>query len=215
MRARDAAVVRRAAALLLDYPDRGMLERLPAVRAAVEELPAGPAREGLAAFCAHASAAGELELGAHYVETFDMRRRRALHLTFYTDGDTRRRGHALARLKEIYAGCGWRPGPQELPDHLCVVLEFASRGDTEWGEALLRRFQPGLELLRAALHRHGTPYAGVLDAVAATLPPPAAAQRSQARRLAEQGPPAEDVGLEPYGAQRTPVDLGMPGVGAP
>ncbi|MDA2803482.1 nitrate reductase molybdenum cofactor assembly chaperone [Nocardiopsis suaedae] len=208
-RARHAAVVRRAAALLLDYPDRGMLERLPAVRAAVDELPGGSARDGLAAFCDHAAGTDELELGAHYVQTFDMRRRRALHLTFYTDGDTRRRGHALARLKEVYAAHGWRPGPHELPDHLCVLLEFASRGDAGQGEALLRRFQPGLELLRSALHRFGTPYAGVLDAVAATLPPPAAAQRDAARRLAAQGPPAEDVGLEPYGG-RAPGKEALP-----
>ncbi|MDA2810307.1 nitrate reductase molybdenum cofactor assembly chaperone [Nocardiopsis sp. RSe5-2] len=208
-RARDTAVVRRAAALLLDYPDRAMLERLPAVRAAVDELPRGPARDGLAAFCDYAVGAEALELGAHYVETFDMRRRRALHLTFYTDGDTRRRGHALARLKEVYAAHGWRLGPHELPDHLCVLLEFASRGDAAQGEALLRRFQPGLELLRSALHRHGTPYAGVLDAVAATLPPPAAAQRDAARRLAAQGPPAEDVGLEGYGG-RAPGKEALP-----
>ncbi|WP_017595806.1 nitrate reductase molybdenum cofactor assembly chaperone [Nocardiopsis potens] len=223
VRDRDTAVVRRAAALLLDYPDRAFFERLPGIRAAVLELPRGGPRTALDRFCSFAASTPELELAAHYVETFDMRRRRALHMTFYTDGDTRRRGHTLARLKEVYAGCGWRPGPQELPDHLSVLLEFAARGDSEWGRALLVRFQPGLELLRAGLHEHGTPYAEVVDAVAATLPPPAAAQRAEARRLAEQGPPAEDVGLEPYGAAggdgaagaAGPVQLGMPAMGAP
>src|SRR5690606_9991603 len=170
VRDRDTAVVRRAAALLLDYPDRAFFERLPGIRAAVLELPRGGPRTGLDRFCSFAASTPELELAAHYVETFDMRRRRALHMTFYTDGDTRRRGHALARLKEVYAECGWRPGPQELPDHLSVLLEFAARGDSEWGRALLVRFQPGLELLRAGLHEHGTPYAEVVDAVAATLP---------------------------------------------
>ncbi|GAB3482549.1 nitrate reductase molybdenum cofactor assembly chaperone [Nocardiopsis coralliicola] len=214
----DAAVVHRAAALLLDYPGPAFYERLPAVRAAVLELPSGAPRTLLDAFCAFAAETPELELAEHYVMTFDLRRRRALHMTYYTDGDTRRRGHALARIKEIYTGCGWRPGPEELPDHLCVLLEFAARGDAEWGRRLLVRFLPGLELLRAALRDCRSPYADVVDAVAATLPPPARAQREEAHRLAEQGPPAEDVGMEPYaapGAARGSVDLGMPAMGAP
>ncbi|GAA1683991.1 hypothetical protein GCM10009830_34060 [Glycomyces endophyticus] len=196
-------VIRQAAAMLLCYPDRAFLDRLPLVRAAVAEQEPGEARESLTAFCAYALQRTELELGGEYVRTFDLKRRRALHLTYYTDGDTRRRGHALARIKEIYGACGWRLDAAELPDHLAVVLEFAARGDREQGERLLVRFQPGIELLRASLE--GSPYAAVLDAVAATLPPPDEARR-EAARLAAAGPPAEDVGLDPYGAVR----LGMP-----
>ncbi|SDE40556.1 nitrate reductase molybdenum cofactor assembly chaperone [Glycomyces harbinensis] len=215
----DHAVIRQAAAVLLCYPDRPARERVPLVRAAVEELPAGPARTALAAFCDYAAATSELDQGAHYVRTFDLKRRRALHLTYYTDGDTRRRGHALARVKAVYAACGWRIGGRrgdgELPDHLGVVLEFAARGDREQGRRLLEEFQPGIELLRAALHDCASPYAAVLDAVAATLPPPDQARR-EAARIAAAGPPVEDVGLDPYG--RTPnggpgngaVPLGMP-----
>ncbi|GAA2301530.1 hypothetical protein GCM10009853_067500 [Glycomyces scopariae] len=196
-------VIRQAAAMLLCYPDQGFRDRLPLVRAAVAELPPGEAREALTAFCAYAAARTDLELGGEYVRTFDLKRRRALHLTYYTDGDTRRRGHALARIKEIYGACGWRLDAAELPDHLAVVLEFAARGNREEGERLLVRFQPGIELLRAALA--GGPYAAVLDAVAATLPPPDEARR-EAARLAAAGPPAEDVGLDPFGR----VPLGMP-----
>ncbi|WP_232822640.1 nitrate reductase molybdenum cofactor assembly chaperone [Glycomyces dulcitolivorans] len=196
-------VIRQAAAMLLCYPDQAFRDRLPLVKAAVEEQERSEANEALKAFCTYAAAKTDLELGEEYVRTFDLERRRALHLTYYTDGDTRRRGHALARIKEIYGACGWRLDAAELPDHLAVVLEFAARGNREEGERLLVRFQPGIELLRAALT--GSPYAAVLDAVAATLPPPDEARR-EATRLAAAGPPAEDVGLDPYG--RTP--LGMP-----
>lgn len=209
---RTVAVLRRSASVLLGYPGTEFYGLLPTVRAALEELPESAARTSLLGFCAHARTEPRLDLGAHYVHMFDMRRRRALHMTFYTDGDTRRRGHALARVKEIYAGCGWGLASGELPDHLAVLLEFTAIGDAGWGEALLLRFQPGLELLRAGLHEHRTPYAGVLDAVCATLPPPGREERAAARRLAELGPPAEDVGWEPYG---TPVNLGMPGMGVP
>lgn len=201
----DRAVARQAAAMLLCYPDEAYYGRLGLVRRAAAELP-GPCGPPLSRFCEHAAATPALELGEHYVRTFDMKRRRALHMTYYTDGDTRRRGHALARVKEVYRGCGWLVDGAELPDHLAVVLEFAARGDRDWGERLLTTFGPGIELLRTALHECATPYADVLDAVVATLPGPGEETRRRALRLAETGPPSEDVGLEPYGA----VPLGMP-----
>jgi nitrate reductase molybdenum cofactor assembly chaperone NarJ/NarW len=206
----EKAVIRQSAAMLLTYPDRAFYDRLPLVRAAAAGLEARSVRERLTEFCEHAGGTSELKLGENYVATFDLKRKRALHLTYYTDGDTRRRGHALARIKEIYGACGWRLDAVELPDHLAVVLEFAARGDAVQGERLLGRFQSGIELLRAALHDCASPYAAVLDAVAATLPPPDEARR-EAARLAAAGPPAEDVGLDPYGsASDGEVPLGMP-----
>lgn len=155
-------VVRQAAALLLAYPDAGFFERLPLIRQAVAELKGRTGAPQLERFCDHAQSVPPLELGAHYVDTFDLKRRRTLHLTFYTDGDTRRRGHALSDIKQVYASRGWAPAAGELPDHLAVMLEFAARGDAELGVGLLNRFQPALELLSAALREHGTRYADVV-----------------------------------------------------
>jgi nitrate reductase molybdenum cofactor assembly chaperone NarJ/NarW len=204
----NEAVIRQGAAMLLCYPDGALYQRLPLIEQALAEQEPTPAVNALLSFCAHARTTSELDLGADYVKTFDLKRRRALHLTYYTDGDTRRRGHALARIKEIYAACGWHLDPGELPDHLAVVLEFAARGDAAQGMRLLKAFQPGIELLRATLHDCRSAYAPVLDAVAATLPPSDEARR-EATRMAAAGPPAEDVGLDPYGSGNT-VPLGMP-----
>jgi nitrate reductase delta subunit len=52
-----------------------------------------------------------------------------------------------------------------------------------------------LELIRAALHDRGSLYAGVLDALCSALPQPTATQLREMQRLAEEGPPAELVGL--------------------
>ncbi|MQM24254.1 nitrate reductase molybdenum cofactor assembly chaperone [Glycomyces albidus] len=195
--------------MLLTYPDQRFYDRLPLVAAAAAELGTAAGR-ALASCCDHAARTPALRLGAEYVETFDLKRKRSLHLTYYTDGDTRRRGHALASIKEVYRACGWTLDAAELPDHLAVVLEFSARGDAAQGERLLVRFQPGIELLWAALGERGSPYAAVLDAVAATLPPPDEARR-EAARLAAAGPPTEDVGLDPYGKPRSgAVLLGMP-----
>ena len=43
---------------------------------------------------------------ADYVETFDLRRRCCLYLTYYTYGDTRKRGMALLQFKHLYRGPG-------------------------------------------------------------------------------------------------------------
>ncbi|MFL1377887.1 nitrate reductase molybdenum cofactor assembly chaperone [Nocardiopsis protaetiae] len=205
-RAHRRAVTHQAASVLLGYPDQAFFERLPLVARAVAELPRGTVRESLQEFCDHASGTPELELCTHYVDVFDLRRRRSLHMTYYTDGDTRRRGHSLAEIKAVYREAGWEVLPGELPDHLAVLLEFAARGDGVRGGELLLRFRPGLDLLARALEEYGTPYARVVDAVRQTLPPQGAADRAAVDRLVVQGPPAEDVGLEPYGV-RNPLPM--------
>jgi nitrate reductase molybdenum cofactor assembly chaperone NarJ/NarW len=88
----------------------------------------------------------------------------------------------------------------ELPDHLAVVLEFAATGDARRAETLLAEHRAGVELLRLALEEHGSPHADVLRAVCATLPPARVEDRAAALRLAQDGPPTEEVGLDPYGA---------------
>jgi nitrate reductase delta subunit len=193
------ATARQAASLLLGYPDEQLIGRLPMLRAAVAPLPAmlaGP----LGRFLDHVETTPLAGQQAEYVETFDLRRRCCLYLTYFTHGDTRKRGMALLQFKHLYSRAGMTLTDEELPDHLAVVLEFTATGDAVRGERLLTEYRPGLELLRVALEERGSPYAAVLQAVSATLPPVEASDREAVLRLAQQGPPTEDVGLDPYGA---------------
>ncbi|MEU6999477.1 nitrate reductase molybdenum cofactor assembly chaperone [Nonomuraea sp. NPDC046570] len=179
------AVVRQAAAHLLAYPDEHFRQRLPMIRAA--------AGRHYADFLREIDRLGAGELAAHYVETFDLRRRCCLYLTYYSDGDTRRRGESLTALKARYRAAGWELCEDELPDYLPVVLEFAALDPA--GEEILREHRAGLELLRTALHERRSPYGLLVDTVAATLPPVTDAERAAALLLARQGPPAESVGV--------------------
>jgi nitrate reductase delta subunit len=190
-----AAVVHQAAALLLGYPDPTLLGRLPLLRAALEAAGSPPAAL-LLPLVDHLAAAPPADLAAAYVRTFDFTSRHCLHLTWWTDGDTRRRGAALVRFKERYRAHGLEADARELPDFLPVVLEFSAATRTD---ALLREYRPALELLRLALAENGTPYACVPAAVCATLPGASPADRAQAMAMARGGPPREDVGLTPYG----------------
>ena len=175
---------------LLRYPD----DAVRAARAEISRLQAGPVRAALERFAAEWS--GD---PADYVQTFDLRRRAALELTYYAHGDTRERGMALLRLKKLYRAAGLPMDSPQLPDHLTVMLAFAALAPAGYGEALLREHRPAIELLRLSLHDLASPYAHLLDAIAACLPPLRVSDRSEVARLAREGPPEEAVGLEPYG----------------
>jgi nitrate reductase delta subunit len=185
--------------LLLDYPDEEMLDRADLVASAARGLPTAigdPIRD----FLRHLASTPLPELQADYVETFDNRRRCNLFLTYFAHGDTRKRGMALLRFKQTYLRAGFELDDAELPDHLCVVLEFAATIDRELGRDLLLDHRAGLELLRLSLRDIRSPWAGLIDAVTATLPPLRGDERDAVRRLAADGPPEEEVGLAPFAA---------------
>lgn len=194
--AAERAVAARAASLLLRHPDGEVLAALPTVRAALAELPDRLAVP-LSAVAEHLAAGDPGELAAGYVETFDFRRRCCLYLTYYTHGDTRARGAALAAAAAAYRGAGLEVGGGELPDYLPAVLELAATaGEPGW--RLLYEHRVGLDLLAAGLERDGSPYRQAVAAVRRLLPPAHPDDHDTARRLAAAGPPAELVGLEPF-----------------
>lgn len=183
---------------LLRYPDEEVVGRRAEIAAAVGELADAGYRAPIDRFLA-GSETDQGAAAAAYVETFDLRRRASLNLTYYAHGDTRERGMALLRLKKLYRVAGLPLESPELPDHLAVMLAFASLAPDGYGEALLAEHLPAIELLRLSLHDLESPYAHLLDAVVAGLPPLGVAERAEVARLAREGPPDEAVGLEPYG----------------
>ncbi|MEH0548052.1 nitrate reductase molybdenum cofactor assembly chaperone [Streptomyces sp. NBC_00490] len=199
-----------AQSLLLAYPDDQFEQRLALAGQVTATLPEPVARP-LLRFTTHAGRTATADLATSYVATFDHRKRCCPYLTYYAHGDTRKRGIGLLRLKQTYAAAGWRLGDDELPDHLAVVLEFAAT-EPGTGARLLTEHRAGLELLRLALTDDGSPWAHVLDSVSATLPALAGDDREAVMRLAAQGPPEEQVGLDPYAS---PVFLPDPVVGGP
>ena len=186
-----------SASLLLGYPDQELLDRLEVIRSAAERLPERVGRP-LLTVVAGLAEVPLAELEADYVETFDGRRRHNLFLTYFAHGDTRKRGMALLRFKQTYLDSGFALVEDELPDHLCVVLEYAATIDHARGRGLLLDHRAGLEVLRLALADTGSRWAGAVESVTATLPPLRGDEVEAVRRLAAEGPPEEEVGLTPY-----------------
>lgn len=196
------AVTLRAAGVLLGYPDEVLIAELPLLRAATQTL-RDPARLPLLALIQRLSDEPLTTLQREYVDTFDLRRRCCLYLTYYTYGDTRKRGMALLRFRHAYRASGAELRDGELPDHLAVVCEYASTTDLEQGLRLFAEHRAGLELLRTALDDLGSPYVHALDAIRAILPTLSTRDLARAAELARTGPPEEDVGLEPFGPPET------------
>lgn len=198
-----------SASLLLNYSDDELLGQLDLIRLASQRLPVAVG-ESIRTFVEHLESTPLPQVQTGYVETFDSRRRCNLFLTYFAHGDTRKRGMALLRFKQTYQGSGFLLDDSELPDHLCVVLEYAATIDQTQGRQLMLDHRAGLELLRLSLSDARSPWASVLDAVSATLPPLRGDERDAVRRLAAEGPPEEEVGLAPFAAPQFSPGLSSP-----
>ncbi|SHJ34357.1 respiratory nitrate reductase chaperone NarJ [Tessaracoccus bendigoensis DSM 12906] len=184
-----------AAAVALSYPDDEVLARLPLVEEALAEVGLLAPFE---AVLTHLRSMPVMEAQAWHVQEFDLSRRHALHLTYWTDGDTRRRGEVLAAIKQTYRDSGLLVDLDgELPDYLPMVLEFAANGAPALGVALLNTYRASLELLRLGLVKDKLPHADVVAAVCESLGGPSPQTRAEVQELLG-GRPSELVGLEPF-----------------
>jgi nitrate reductase delta subunit len=195
-RDQDFARTMRLASLALGYPDSRWRRDLRLMDTAAQSL-AGQGREPMRRFLAAVADATPGALQQGYVDTFDLRRRCCPYLTYFSSGDTRKRGMALLQFTAAYRVAGFELAASELPDHIAVLCEFTA-AEPDRGRALFRRHRAGVELLRTALDEAGSPWRHVVDAVRGVLPDPAPRDLQRALELARSGPPAEEVGLEPF-----------------
>ena len=101
----NVRVIYQAASLCLSYPDDEVLGSSSLIGQALSEAAPRAAASfvPLLEWWARTPAA---EVQTVYVDMFDMSRRHALYLSYWTDGDTRRRGAVLADLKRRYREAG-------------------------------------------------------------------------------------------------------------
>ncbi len=190
-------LVWQAASLLLAYPDDGHPQRLDVVDELLRHI-SGSAAALLGQTLAELRARDPMAAAMDYVATFDMRRRATMYLTYWTAGDTRNRGRAMLAFASAYRDAGVEPPRSEAPDHLPVVLEFAATVDPDVGRRLLTEHRIPIDVLRGALAEANSPYEPTVAAICETLPTATDQEARRAERLAEAGPPAESVGLQPF-----------------
>ena len=182
------------ASLLLSYPEQDRLDIGDELLAHLD----GDTADLLGHTAAALKAGDPMRVAADYVDTFDLRRRATMYLTYWTAGDTRNRGTAMLEFSAAYRAAGVEPPQAEAPDYLPVVLEFAATVDPVAGRRLLIEHRVSIDVLRRALIDADSPYAHAVAAVCQTLPAATVEVVQRAQRLAQTGPPAEAVGLQPF-----------------
>ena len=164
---RPMARTLRAVAALLGYPNAELRAHLGEIsQALADEAALSPARlAALDALMGRLAREDGLDVEAQYVDLFDRGRGTALHLFEHVHGDSRDRGPAMIDLIQTYEQAGLLLGPDELPDHLSVVLEFASTQPPEAARAFLGEFAHLLQSIRESLLRRRSDYAELLGAL--------------------------------------------------
>ena len=183
----------RALARLLAYPGAELRAQMPALIDALQTEQALPAARiaELQALAQQICAMDAYEAEGRYVDTFDRGHRTSLHLFEHIHGDSRERGPALIDLTQTYERAGLYLDAQELPDHLGVMLEFASTQPTAVAREFLAEMAHILNALFSALQAKASPYASVLAAVLE-----AAGETAQAVAIAPE-PDMDEAWAEP------------------
>ena len=183
----------RALAHLLGYPDATLRAHLGEMRCALHDeraLSAGRLIE-LDALIERLRSGRAMDIEAAYVELFDRGRGSALHLFEHVHGDSRDRGPAMVDLIKTYEQAGLYIGEGELPDHLTVVLEYASTQPAAQAREFLREVSHILQVIFSALLQRESPYASVLAAVLDL-----AGEKAQAVKIPDE-PAIDDSWAEP------------------
>ncbi|OGA77719.1 MAG: nitrate reductase molybdenum cofactor assembly chaperone [Burkholderiales bacterium GWF1_66_17] len=163
----QARLTLRVLAHLLRYPDAAFREHTAELQQALRTEAALPAARlaELDALIRHLATQPALDIEAEYVELFDRGRRTALHLFEHVHGDSRDRGPAMVDLIQTYEKAGLFLGPNELPDFLPVVLEFASTQPPQQAREFMGEIAHIVRVIFSALAGRQSPYASVLAAV--------------------------------------------------
>lgn len=183
------------ASVALRYPERDWLKSFEEIEFELDSF-SPETKELLWQLITHFSSKSILDLQVEYVNLFDRKRRACLYLSYYLNGDTRRRGMALLDFKQVFAAEGWATSGEELDDYLPILLEFIAVTASPAGFALLQEHKAGIALLEIALRDLKSPYAPLIKEIHNRIP---GDSTPLTLKLIQSGPPAETVGLAPYG----------------
>jgi nitrate reductase delta subunit len=157
----------RVLSALLSYPGGELRSALPELGDALDR-DCGLSRQRLLeldALMRWMSASDPFDVEALYVDTFDRGRATSLHLFEHVHGDSRDRGPAMVDLQQTYERAGLVLQGNELPDHLPVVLEFASTQPAHVAREFLGEIAHILNAVFSALLERRNAYASVIAAV--------------------------------------------------
>jgi len=164
---KNMSLTLRVLARLLSYPDDALREHLDELRQALRhEAALQPARLAeLNALIDSLGVQNAIDAEADYVQLFDSGRRTSLHLFEHVHGDSRDRGPAMIDLAQTFEAAGLYLAEGEMPDHLPVVLEYASTQPPREAQAFLAEMAHIFNVIFSALDKRRSRYASLLGAL--------------------------------------------------
>jgi nitrate reductase delta subunit len=153
----------------LAYPDAQLAARLSRLEAALEDAcPA--ARTRLHRLRVALAGLSPEAVEEHYTWGFDLAPQAVPYLGVALFGaESPQRAQFMAGLRARYEATGHDAG-NELPDHLAVVLRFATKATAEeWGDIVGCCLAMPLRHMRLGLEKAGNPYAHLLAALEAVV----------------------------------------------
>jgi len=159
----------RVLSVLLAYPEPELIEALGEGMAILERENFVPIRHrsALLPLIENLRDPDTLAVQERYVALFDRRRSVSLHLYEHVHGESRDRGQAMVRLKELYRLHGLEIEARELPDYLPLFLEFLSMIPFKAAQSILAEVMPIVAAIGQRLHEWQSPYAAAFDAIGA------------------------------------------------
>ncbi|MCY0147362.1 MULTISPECIES: nitrate reductase molybdenum cofactor assembly chaperone [Hoeflea] len=184
----------KALSALLTYPSTELQEAIPAIREvfASEPILTADAVAAIEPLLAEFESRDIYDLQERYVLLFDRSRTLSLNLFEHIHGEGRDRGGAMVDLLETYRAEGFDLVGTELPDHLPVLLEFASTLPLPAAREILADAGHIIAVLAERLTRRETPYAAVLTGLSQVAQASTETEVAQAL-LSEQDDDPEDL----------------------
>src|SRR5690625_2155473 len=157
--------VYKIASFLLQYPTEEWLGGIEEIKTEVKKLDNSVAKMYLHSFLYYVEATPLDELCERYVYTFDYHGIVTLHLTYHVFKDSRQRGEALVKLRNIFQESELEALSEELPDYLPLILEFLSIANEKQMEDILKLHVKSMEKLHDDLVEGDSEYHFILKAI--------------------------------------------------
>ena len=152
--------------LLLQYPDEGYFEALPALKSVVAEMNLGRLRASIEAFLTDLEACSVLQVQQRYTALFDMNPSTTLNITYHLWGDGEKRARLLTLLQQEYACADLEKDSSELPDYLPLILEFMAAAPQAKSADAIQKSWEAIDTLVERLKPIAASYAELLAPLA-------------------------------------------------
>lgn len=124
---------------ILDYPDERFFHEKSAIDECIQESLSSAIQEEVIKALKPIFSMEMMDLQELYVNTFDYQEKTSLYLTAHEMGDSKKRGAALIKIKNLIIESGFTYNVKQLADYIPMLLEFQVFADEKSTQLLSRR----------------------------------------------------------------------------